>query len=90
MTEEIVTTETTETEENVIINLLTEIQSGITMLTEQITALTPVQDKGTEEITEEITEEKALEKVEVEPEGTTDDTTEELSPEEVEKMLFAK
>ena len=86
MAEETVTTETTETEENVIINLLTEIQSGITMLTEQITALTPVQDEGTEEITEETTEEK----VEVEPEGTTDDTTEEMTPAEIEEMLFKR
>ena len=88
MAEETVTTETTETEENVIINLLTEIQSGITMLTEQITALTPVEDVK-EEKTETETETED-EKVKVEPEGTTDDTTEEMTPAEIEEMLFKR
>lgn len=76
-------TETTETDEKVIINMLTEMMSTLTMLTEQVTALTPVEDEKKEEETE--TED---DKVEVEPEGATDDTTEEMSPEEVEKLLF--
>jgi len=79
MSEEVVETVENENDESTIIGLLKEIQSSVTMLTEQITALTPVQDEVTEETDE---------KVEVEPEGTTDDTTEELSPEEVEEMLF--
>lgn len=79
MSEEIIETVENENDEKVIINLLTEIQSSITMLTEQVTALTPVEDEVKEETDD---------KVEVEPEGVTDDTTEELSPEEVEKMLF--
>ena len=83
MAEEVITetTETTETDEKVIINMLTEMMSTLTMLTEQVTALTPVDDvKEKETETED-------EKVEVEPERATDDTTEEMSPEEVEKLL---
>ena len=84
MAEEVITetTETTETDEKVIINMLTEIQSSITMLTEQVTALTPVEDVKEEETETEDDE------VDVEPEGVIDDTTEEMSPEEVEKLLF--
>lgn len=72
----------TESQESAIMSLLTEIQSSLNMLTEQVTAQSSVAD---EPPAEEVTED---EKVEVEPEGGTDDTTEEQSPEEVEKMLF--
>ena len=84
MAEEVITetTETTETDEKVIINMLNEVMSTLTMLKEQVTALTPVEDVKEEET------EKEDDKVEVEPEGATDDTTEEMSPEEVEKLLF--
>ena len=79
---ETVETDTTETDEKVIINMLTEMMSTLTMLTEQVTALTPVEDVKEEET------ETEDDKVDVEPEGVTDDTTEEMSPEEVEKLLF--
>ena len=77
-----VETDTTETDEKVIIGMLNEVMSTLTMLTEQVTALTTVEDVKEEET------ETEDEKVDVEPEGATDDTTEEMSPEEVEKLLF--
>lgn len=77
-----VETDTTETDEKVIIGMLNEMMSTLTMLIEQVTALSPVEDVKEEET------ETEDDKVDVEPEGATDDTTEEMSPEEVEKLLF--